>query len=621
MTLRCRITLVAVFVTLLVAATLIATAQIAQNEIERRFTEATTTAKTVLWKKITASQLDAMESQVSTLARDRDTRKALKSGNYSALPESASTAFNLLSTSRVLSRLQITDLEGQVVFSAPRVVSAKTVKTLATEALKEGATKRGLERDDDGTLVAEVAFPLYSRGKVIGTGVYMRELEEAVAEFKLNDDSEVFIVSTSGREEYATTDQMLSRLDVSHSQPDSSTVEVTRLDDRYYAVTVVPILNSAGAPVARLISAKDYTESYASQQNINTVAYAIAVIVLIFALGGLYFYMNRSLKPLQKVVSSLEEIAAGDLTGHIEVESSDEIGQLQAAMQATAQRLNNMVAKINDMTTQLSASANSMTSITEGARTGSEQQLGEVEMVATAINEMTATVHEVASNTALAADAAARADEESQNGSQVVEKTIASIKSLADEVEDATSVIGQLNEDTDSIGGVLDVIRGIAEQTNLLALNAAIEAARAGDQGRGFAVVADEVRSLAGRTQQSTAEIQEMIERLRLGAQKAVEVMQTSHEQAQASVSQAGEAGSSLQAITQAVTHINDMNVQIASAAEEQNAVTEEINRNVVNINQLADQGADRSQQISLATDEVNQLVTQLESLVSQFKV
>ncbi|MGD8593954.1 MAG: methyl-accepting chemotaxis protein, partial [Gammaproteobacteria bacterium] len=232
-----------------------------------------------------------------------------------------------------------------------------------------------------------------------------------------------------------------------------------------------------------------------------------------------------------------------------------------------------------------------------------------------------ATVQEVARNATEAANAASHSDEEAQKGQAVVDRTINAIDALASEVDRAANVIHRLEQDSDQIGTVLDVIKGIAEQTNLLALNAAIEAARAGEQGRGFAVVADEVRTLASRTQQSTAEIQQMIERLQAGAQEAVSVMDDSRSRAADSVSSAQSAGQSLQSITGSVASITDMNTQIAAAADEQSAVAEEVNKNIVNINHAAERAADGAKQTSAASNALAGLAQDLQALVGQFKV
>jgi methyl-accepting chemotaxis protein len=209
---------------------------------------------------------------------------------------------------------------------------------------------------------------------------------------------------------------------------------------------------------------------------------------------------------------------------------------------------------------------------------------------------------------------------QTQDGRNVMLHTLKTIEALAQEVENSAQVISRLSEDSTQIGSVLDVIRGIAEQTNLLALNAAIEAARAGDQGRGFAIVADEVRTLASRTQASTLEIQSMIERLQTDASNAVKAMQQGQVQAQQGLSQAAQAENALQTISQSVTRINDMNIQIATAAEEQSSMAEEINRNIVNISQSADATAEGAKQTASAGDELAKLAARLQNLVGQFK-
>jgi len=237
------------------------------------------------------------------------------------------------------------------------------------------------------------------------------------------------------------------------------------------------------------------------------------------------------------------------------------------------------------------------------------------------MNEMTTSVHEVARNASEASQSAARANDESTEGKKVVGKAIDSIDGLSNEVKKAADVIKELESDSEKIGAVLDVIQGIAEQTNLLALNAAIEAARAGEQGRGFAVVADEVRTLASRTQQSTQEIEQMIERLQKGARTAVTVMQEGSKQANETTGLAADAAASLEGIIRAIGTINDMNAQIASAAEEQGAVAEEINRNVVKINEGVQDVAAGSDQTATATEELARLASELRESVQRFRI
>ncbi|HEB80393.1 MAG TPA: methyl-accepting chemotaxis protein [Chromatiales bacterium] len=285
------------------------------------------------------------------------------------------------------------------------------------------------------------------------------------------------------------------------------------------------------------------------------------------------------------------------------------------------ENLRRVIGQIMNSTAQLASATEQMSVVIEHSGKGLKRQQHETDQVATAINEMSATAQEVARNTAQAAQAAQQADAETRNGKLVATEAISAIDALAGAVGEASGVIHKLESESGNIGVVLDVIRGIAEQTNLLALNAAIEAARAGEQGRGFAVVADEVRTLASRTQKSTQEIQEMIERLQAGADNAVQVMDQAGGMARSGQAQVEKAAESLASIAGAVATINDMNTQVASAAEEQSAVTEEIHRNVVAISQVSTETADGARQSATASQQLARLAAELQGLVSQFKM
>lgn len=316
-----------------------------------------------------------------------------------------------------------------------------------------------------------------------------------------------------------------------------------------------------------------------------------AGVAAVFAVAGVLSTGMAAwlLRPLSRLAARARGIADNPIMEAVYSGHRGEVAQLETALHFMEARLRTVLDRISSSAEDLGDAGREALSSVRQTVEGIDRQRDETDQVATAMNEMSATVHEVSSNTSLAAESAREADGEARTGKAVVYETAGVIGRLADEVEQAAHAIEQLERDSEEIGKILDVIRGIAEQTNLLALNAAIEAARAGEQGRGFAVVADEVRSLANQTQDSTHTIQEMIERLQAGAQRAVEVMESSRNQAHEGVSKAEEAGRSLERIADAVARINDMNTQIATAVEEQSAVTEEINRNMVNIRDVAE--------------------------------
>lgn len=388
--------------------------------------------------------------------------------------------------------------------------------------------------------------------------------------------------------------------------------------------TVYAQLHQRAAQVVDRVDQAYVAEDQSMQAELKKNALLIigsSVLALLAGLIAAWVITRLIVAPLRSVIQVAQRIASGDLSATVEVTRRDEIGQLMHAMQQMGAGLSTIVSGLQAGIEQLASSAQSLSAGTEQTNLEVSSQKEETEQVATAMNQMTATVHDVARNAEEAAQAAQTADSKVESGQQVVRQSMARIELLADSATSASSSIESLSAEIQNIGTVLGVIKSVAEQTNLLALNAAIEAARAGEQGRGFAVVADEVRALAKRTQQSTEEIERLVSALRSAAHSSVQQIQNSGELVKLAVSDALQTESALGSIAAAVSLIQQMNQQIAAAAEEQSSVAEEINRSVTSIRASADQSSLAMQGNAASSIELAQLGIELKGMVGHFRL
>ncbi|AQZ94955.1 methyl-accepting chemotaxis protein [Halopseudomonas phragmitis] len=388
-------------------------------------------------------------------------------------------------------------------------------------------------------------------------------------------------------------------------------------DARWVYLITLPL----DAVMSDLLSLQGELERQQASDSMTMVI--IGLLVSLAGVGVMALVGYSLARPARQLSSMLEGIAQGegDLTRRLEIDRADELGAIARGFNAFLDKLQAMMREVVGSVQQVTDASETTADIAMRTNDGVQRQLSEIDLVATAVTEMTATAQDVARNATQAAEAASNADGSANHGREVVRATSQTIQHLAEDIQRAVLSVQDLARDSENITGILHTIRGIAEQTNLLALNAAIEAARAGEQGRGFAVVADEVRNLAQKTQASTEEIQQMIEQLQQGTRETVKVMEQSRAQTEQSVLQAEEADAALTSITQAVSVINEMNTQIASAAEEQSAVAEDINRNVATIDQVAKSVAEGAQEASEASAGLTKLAEHQRRLINQFRV
>jgi len=429
--------------------------------------------------------------------------------------------------------------------------------------------------------------------------------------------------------------QLFDRFKVAEHQYLELQAQVLQLSAQNRVEEAARILNGEMSPLAdeiavvlrQLVELNKHNANLATEgarlvftQSRVWVGVMIGVTALITI--GLALLLTRSIVlPLAQSLSVAQVVAGGDLTGDISISGKDEPARLLQALKSMQHNLRDTIRQISESSSQLASASEELSCVTEDATRGLHQQSLEIEQAATAVNQMTAAVEEVASNAVATSEASRESDRIAQHGREQVQQTVSSIESLAEDVTANATQMEDLAQKVHGISKVLDVIRSIAEQTNLLALNAAIEAARAGDAGRGFAVVADEVRALAHRTQQSTQEIEQMIGGIQQGTDSAVGSMQQSNVRARATLDLAKSAGTALEEIASAFTVINERNLVIASASEEQAAVAREVDRNLMNIRDLAMQTSAGANQTSAASQELSRLAVDLNSMVARFSV
>ena len=679
-TLKSRITIIAVVSMLVVTISDIIANNLVKNDAESRFEQSIIRGKNVLWEKIIFNELNKLELAMPNLTRDRTSLQALYKDDKTTLTENLDTTFNRLSSAGMITSLEIIDTSNNIVFSSDAAFG-KTSTSLALDALANTKVTRGIERGDNGNILAHVAFPLYSSGQLIGAGILSSSLGEIVEDFKINDRSEVFIVSENNLQEYGTNQEMLSQLNLDLPPLGEQSVKTVHVDNKVFIVSIQPVFDHIGKPVAHMISASDTTDAFEAQHRIQYIAYA-AIVVGIMAAGlFLLLYMRKSFRPVDNLLYTVGELAKGNIEARTTITSNDEIGQLGTAfnsmaqtMQDTLERERNekeelhgqieiildvvskaeigdltgemmdfssegaisdlahgverMLGSLNELVTQVQNSGIQVTSSATQIAATAKQQETTVSEQAASTSEVMATAKQISATSQELVntieevhnvfETTASSATESQTALSRMESTMGTMKEATDSI---TSKLAVLSEKASNINNVVTTITKVADQTNLLSLNAAIEAEKAGEYGVGFAVVATEIRRLADQTAVATWDIEQMVKEMQSSVSAGVMGMDKFSEEVGRGVEEVQQVSVLMIKIIGQVRALTPRFEMVSEGMHSQSQGAQHISEGMTQLNETAQQTAESLRSSSRSIHQLKDAAQGLQSGVSRFKV
>ncbi len=681
MGLRTRIMVIAVATTLLVALILVVANRAIHEEAEARFSKATLRGKQVLWNKIVHGQLNELELGMSSLTRDRMSLRALGEGDSAALAESAAVTFDRLMAADMLTHMQVTDTQGQVVYSSAGTPAGKTSNPLVHKALREKTVTRGLTRGGDGMFRAVVAFPLFSRGDLVGAGVYGHSLDAALQDFAQNDNSQSFLVTAEGAAAYSTDPDLFEALNMSLPELGARAVATHRVQSRVYIASVQPVLDTEDKPIVHLVSARDATEAHTAKRRVQYFAYGATILAIVLAAVLLLVYLRRAFGPLGNLLSTVQQLTAGDISARTAVHSEDEIGRLGDAFNTMAQTVQDslererhekrdlqekvtrmlgvvkkaeagdltgrvegfegadaidelakgvqrMMDSLNALVAQVQQSGIQVTSsATEIAATAKQQEATVAEQAAST-NQIMATATQISATSRELADTVgevSRVAEDTAGSATDSRSALTRMEQTMHQMNEATASIAAklavLNEKATNINNVVTTITKVADQTNLLSLNAAIEAEKAGEYGLGFSVVATEIRRLADQTAVATWDIEQMVKEMQSAVSAGVMGMDKFSEEVGSGVEDVRQVGAQLAGIIEQVQALTPRFEAVNEGMQSQSQGAQQISESMVQLNETAQQTAGSLRQSNQSIQQLKDAAQGLQKGVQRFKV
>lgn len=622
MNLKNRIVITVIIMAVIIVSAGFISGYLKMDKSEGRYNALAINGDQQLWDLIVLNQIISMEPNIKTITRDRKLKKAVAAKDIQFIQENASTTFNSLEGQEVISNMQLIDANGKVLFDALDKSAISSTNELSQFSIAQKKNSSSVSINSKGGLQTELVFPITQRGKIIGAASFSLNIIKAIDALKKRLNAQVYIGYPTGNLKSYSDIELEAELKQYALSGEQAEHLLLKKSGKIYSTTILPMANINNKLLGSLIIIVDNTESYNAQQTINISAILLLLIISVIAVVFIYWYLGQALRPLSSISKSLTAVSQGDLTVEIEQSNrSDEITEIQKAIANTITNLHDLVSEITPLVYEVNNSSETLAQTMQSNQNNIAQQKNNIEQVSNAAIGVQTAISNISQHSDQMAQHSQETNRELGKGGEIIHQTIKSIKKIAVQVKNSETVIDNLSQETESIGSILDVIKGIAEQTNLLALNAAIEAARAGEQGRGFAVVADEVRSLAGKTQESTQEIEKMIEMLRSGVSSAVVEMKNSSKEVQSCVELANQTEESLAVITPKVAEIETSNIEINHSIIEQKEAIEGINKNISTISDISEDNVEKNQEAVNISENLKLLSNKLDKMIIQFKV